>query len=278
MSGSDPARPLTAPGAAAAANDGDVLPAGVLRFREFEVRPGTRTLLLRGNVVPIGSRAFDLLVVLLAARGQLVATDAIFAHVWPSTIVEQSNLRFQMATLRKALGPHRDAIKTIPGRGYMLVDDRQAPGPRPGSATPALTISRSPADRPTVVVIDDDIGTREALTGLLRSVGMAVEPFGSVGAFLERASTVEPGCLILDVWMPGQSGLDFQVELVRRGRRPPIIFISGHADVPMSVQAMKAGAVEFLTKPVRHQDLLDAVRQAIDRPAGHREAVAEAFG
>lgn len=233
----------------------------VLRFRDFEVHPGTRILLHGDATVAIGSRAFDLLVVLLAARGRLVGINEIVAHVWPSTIVEQSNLRFQMATLRKALGADRDVIKTVPGRGYMLVDDRQ-----PAAIVAAPPARRAP-DQPTIVVIDDDMATREALTGLLRSAGMAVEPYASVGAFVGRASTVEPDCLILDVWMPGQSGLAFQADLMKLGQRPPIIFISGHADVPMSVQAMKAGAIEFLTKPVRHQDLLDAIRQAINEPA-----------
>jgi len=117
--------------------------------------------------------------------------------------------------------------------------------------------------RPTVVVIDDDRDIREALEGLLRSVGLRVELFVSVQEFLDGARLDVPGCLVLDVRLPGRSGLDFQDELAKANLHLPVIFISGHADVPMSVRAMKAGAVEFLTKPVRDQDLLDAIHLAV---------------
>src|SRR5947208_2268201 len=108
----------------------------------------------------------------------------------------------------------------------------------------------------TVAVIDDDPDIREALRGLLRSVGLGVELFASVHEFLSAARPDLPGCLILDVRLPGRSGLDLQDELAKANMRLPVIFITGHADVPMSVRAMKAGAVEFLTKPLREQDLL----------------------
>jgi RNA polymerase sigma factor (sigma-70 family) len=125
--------------------------------------------------------------------------------------------------------------------------------------------------RPTVIVIDDDQDIREALQGLLRSVGLGVELFGSVQEFLDRARPDVPGCLVLDVRLPGRSGLDFHDDLVKANIHLPVIFISGHADVPMSVRAMKAGAVEFLTKPVRHQDLLDAIQRAIERDRARRD-------
>ncbi|MER8886641.1 response regulator transcription factor [Mesorhizobium sp. M0663] len=124
--------------------------------------------------------------------------------------------------------------------------------------------------RPTVFVIDDDESIREALNELFQSIGLRVELFASVQAFLADDQPDRPGCLVLDVRLPGQSGLDFQDFLVREGVRLPIIFISGHADVPMAVRAMKAGAVEFLPKPVRSQDLLDAVHLAIERDQAHR--------
>jgi FixJ family two-component response regulator len=124
--------------------------------------------------------------------------------------------------------------------------------------------------RPVVVVIDDDADVREALGGLFRSVGLNVDPFGSVAAFQEAARPDRPGCMVLDVRLPGKSGLEFQEELVRASVRSPIVFISGHADVAMCARAMKAGAVEFLTKPVRDQDLLDAVQAAIERDAQTR--------
>jgi FixJ family two-component response regulator len=126
-------------------------------------------------------------------------------------------------------------------------------------------------DWPIVVVIDDDFEIREALQGLLRSIGLRVELFGSAQEFLDRALADVPGCLVLDVRLPGRSGLDLYEDMVRANIRLPVIFISGYADVPMSVRAMKAGAVEFLTKPVRHQDLLDAIQWAIDHDRARRD-------
>ena len=133
-----------------------------------------------------------------------------------------------------------------------------------------MTVSDDEA-RPTVVVIDDDQDIREALQGLLRSVGLRVELFASVPEFLDGTRPDRPGCLVLDVRLPGRSGLDFHDDLVKAKVHLPVIFISGHADVPMSVRAMKSGAVEFLTKPVRHQDLLDAIQRAIGRDRARRD-------
>jgi FixJ family two-component response regulator len=124
-----------------------------------------------------------------------------------------------------------------------------------------------------VVVVDDDLDIREALEGLLRSVGLRVELFASAQEFLDHPFPGRPACLVLDVRLPGRSGLDFHDDLVKRNMHLPVIFISGHADVPMSVRAMKAGAVEFLTKPVRHQDLLDAIQLAIERDRAQRDDV-----
>jgi len=125
--------------------------------------------------------------------------------------------------------------------------------------------------QPTVMVIDDDRDIREALQGLLRSVGLRVELFASVQEFLDSGQLSRPGCLVLDVRLPGRSGLDFHDDLVSANVHLPVVFISGHADVQMSVRAMKAGAIEFLTKPVRHQDLLDAIQRAILYDGAHRE-------
>jgi len=124
---------------------------------------------------------------------------------------------------------------------------------------------------PTVVVIDDDEEIREGLQGLLGSVGLRVELFASVQEFLGSGRPDCPGCLVLDVRLPGRSGLDFHDDLARTNVRMPVIFISGHADVPMSVRAMKAGAVEFLTKPVRDQDLLDAIQLALAGDRARRD-------
>jgi FixJ family two-component response regulator len=117
----------------------------------------------------------------------------------------------------------------------------------------------------TIIVIDDDPEIREALGSLLRSVGFAVNLLASVGDFLRSGRPDGPTCLVLDVRLPGQSGLDFQLALSRENIQLPIVFITGHGDIPMSVQAMKGGAVEFLTKPFRDQDLLDAVHVGLAR-------------
>ena len=116
-----------------------------------------------------------------------------------------------------------------------------------------------------VFVIDDDESMREALKSLIRSVGLSVETFASAHEFLQSRRPDIPACLILDVRMPGLSGLDLQRDLTEANIHIPIIFITGHGDIPMSVRAMKAGAVEFLTKPFRDQDLLDAIQQALER-------------
>jgi len=118
---------------------------------------------------------------------------------------------------------------------------------------------------PTVFVIDDDDLVRAAIHGMLKSVGLRSETFGTPQEFLRSKRPDGPSCLVLDVRLPGVSGLDFQRELSNAGIRTPIIFITGHGDIPMTVKAMKSGAVEFLTKPFRDQDLLDAIYQALDR-------------
>jgi FixJ family two-component response regulator len=118
---------------------------------------------------------------------------------------------------------------------------------------------------PIIIVVDDDPGIREALGSLLRSVGLQVRLLASVPEFLETGRPAGPTCLVLDVRLPGRSGLDFQRELVAAEIELPIIFITGHGDIPMSVQAMKGGAIEFLTKPFRDQDLLDAIQLGLDK-------------
>lgn len=128
---------------------------------------------------------------------------------------------------------------------------------------------------PVVYIVDDDEGVRLALSSLFRSVGLAARMFESAREFLNARFANVPSCLVLDVRLPGLSGLDLQQELADRDTQIPIIFVTGHADVPMSVQAMKAGAVEFLTKPVRDQDLLDAVHNAVDRDRAARQLRAD---
>ncbi len=129
----------------------------------------------------------------------------------------------------------------------------------------------TPANSSTVFVIDDDDLVRASIQGLLKSVGLRSETFGAAREFLGSKRPDGPSCLVLDVRLPGVNGLDFQRDLADAGIRIPIIFITGHGDIPMSVRAMKSGAVEFLTKPFRDQDLLDAIYQALDRDRAARE-------
>lgn len=126
-------------------------------------------------------------------------------------------------------------------------------------------------EEPIVFVVDDDAAARSAIESLLHSVGLRVETFGSAAEFLERPDAGGPCCLVLDVRLPGMSGLEFQRHLAARNVAIPIIFITGHGDIPMSVEAMKAGALEFLTKPFRGQILLDAIHKAIEQDRAARQ-------
>ena len=133
----------------------------------------------------------------------------------------------------------------------------------------------TPAGAPTVFVIDDDADMRAAIRGLLKSVGLRSETFGAAEEFLGNKRPDGPSCLVLDVSLPGVNGLDFQRELADAGVQIPIIFITGHGDIPMSVKAMKSGAVEFLPKPFLDEDLLDAIHQALDRDRAIRQKQSE---
>ena len=141
-----------------------------------------------------------------------------------------------------------------------------------------------PEANSTVLIIDDDPDLRASVARLLRSVGLNARPFATISDFLASAPPDGPACLVLDVRFPDQSGLDLQRELAAAGRNLPIIFVTGHGDIPMSVQAMKSGAIEFLTKPFRDQDLLDAIQLGIARDRVRREsdlalvALRERFG
>ena len=127
-------------------------------------------------------------------------------------------------------------------------------------------------ETPIVLVVDDDPEVRDALSSLFRSVGLEPRGFGSTAEFLQQQLPDAPCCLVLDIRLPGVGGLDFQAQLANANIHVPIIMITGHGDIPMSVRAMKAGAVDFLTKPFRHQDMLDAVAQAIERDRKRRDS------
>jgi FixJ family two-component response regulator len=133
-------------------------------------------------------------------------------------------------------------------------------------------VPKSPGERPVVFVVDDDQSVREAIAGLIRSVGLRVETFASASEFLRQKPPTDPSCLVLDVGLPGLSGIDLQRELAAAHRPFSIIFITGQGDIPTTVRAMKAGAVEFLTKPFNDQELLNAIEQAL---AGDRKALAQ---
>jgi FixJ family two-component response regulator len=135
-----------------------------------------------------------------------------------------------------------------------------------------------PEDTLTVFIIDDDAGMRAAIQGLLKSVGLRSEAFGTAEEFLHSRRPDGPACLVLDVSLPGINGLDFQRELTDAGIRIPIIFITGHGDIPMTVKAMKSGAVEFLTKPFLDRDLLDAISQALTRDRLSRQQQSDLAG
>jgi FixJ family two-component response regulator len=138
--------------------------------------------------------------------------------------------------------------------------------------------SRGRGNEPLVLIVDDDLSIREAITDLLRSVSMQSMSFSTTADLLSAVIPDRPGCIVLDVRLPDLSGLDLQVQLQARDNRMPIVFLTGYGDIPMSVRAMKAGAADFLTKPVRDQDLLDAIFAAIERDILRRETEAERAG
>jgi len=140
------------------------------------------------------------------------------------------------------------------------------------STRPIQRSGATPDETPIVYIVDDDASLRSALSSLLRSVGLRVQQFGSAPEFLQGKLAETASCLVLDIRLPGVSGLDFQSELAKANIHLPIIFMTGHGDIPMSVRAMKAGAIDFLTKPFRDQDMLDAVMMAIERDRKRRDS------
>jgi len=247
----------------------------VFRFGGFAVAPTARYLCLDEKPVVVGSRAFDLLLALMAGRGTVLSKRELLERVWPDTVVEENCLRVHVAALRKALGHYSSAIRTVPGRGYVwtatievtTLEDAKAVSALPGAGA-VMTPCKTPALKQWAAVIDDDRGVREAVCSLIESVGMAARPFASIGDFLEHSESTEPACFVLDVRLPGRSGLDFLDDLMAQQVKIPTICISGYADVPMSVRAMKAGAREFLLKPLRHQDLIEAIQRLVPLEGG----------
>jgi len=153
-----------------------------------------------------------------------------------------------------------------------FIEDRGSRAPLGSIAKPGRTPGPAEEESPLVLLVDDDEEVRLALGELMQSVGLDAVCFGSARELLDSDLPDRPGCLVLDVRMPGSSGLDFQHHLASSGNAKPIVFVTGHGDIPMTVQAMKAGAVDFLTKPVRDQALLDAVKTGIERDLAQRAA------
>jgi FixJ family two-component response regulator len=156
-------------------------------------------------------------------------------------------------------------LRSRPARPKSILDRGESRGTVSTGRLESIPIMAGPQPNPIVFVVDDDASMRQALARLFRSVEQNVEVFGSTADLLRHNFPDAPSCLVLDVRLPGLSGLDFQEELARAGIAIPIIFMTGHGDIPMSVKAMKAGAVDFLTKPFRDQDMLDAVGLAIEK-------------
>lgn len=232
-----------------------------------------------GQMLRMGGRAFDILATLIRAKGNIVSKDALISQVWQDTVVENNNLEVHISHLRKLLGG-KDFIQTIPRRGYRLptldicaVQVSPLPAetmPLPDHP-PSVSQTCSP-DRPAMVfVIDDDASVRAALSRLLRAEDIPHALFDSAEDFLAASLPCRPACLLLDVGLPAATGLELQAELTRRGQPWPIVFMTGAGTIPMSVQAIKAGASEFLTKPFDDEQLLTTLRTAMQQAHEKRE-------
>lgn len=240
-----------------------------IRFHDFELQPARRRLMCEGRPIGLSERGFDLLLDLVSKSGSLVSNQELKTRLWPHALPEESVdeclLWLEIAAVRQALGPAQHLLRTVPGRGYVF-DAAETVLPGDVAWPPRSDKGREPGHdtRRKVVVIDDDQGICEALRGLLRSAGLRVDCYGSVSQFVASERSSLPGCLVLDVRLPGQSGLDFLEDLAKAEMVVPVIVMTGYADVPMTVRAMKAGAIEFLIKPVLPQRLLNAIQFAIE--------------
>jgi FixJ family two-component response regulator/DNA-binding winged helix-turn-helix (wHTH) protein len=257
-----------------------------LEFGQFRLLERERSLYKNGKLCKIGGREFDLLLTLACRPGEVVRKTDLMQAVWPNTCVEHGNLRSQMCNLRETLGEDAAVIKTVPGRGYILsvavkpiksqteaADDQNHMSANCTHETRSTAGAERIHDNDVVAVIDDDKNVRESLEELFLSVGIKTATFASVRDYIQAYSAMQPACFVIDVMMPHQTGLEFLDTLKQKYHRTRAIFISGHADVRMSVRAMKAGAVDFFTKPVDCEQLLVAVQSAISAPAGKNAEV-----
>lgn len=232
-------------------------PSRIVRFANVVVLPRARRLLVEGAAVALGSRAFEILLALIESPGEILSKTEIMSRVWPTTCVEECNLRFQISELRRALGSSRDLVRTIPGRGYVFVGESEE-----AELTVCPENDTAPDTAPTVVLIDNDPESALVVSRLLRALKVHLRHYGSVEEFRSASQMNGIACIVLDVWLPGRNGFDLLAEIEESGTHIPLIFVSS-ADVPTAVRAMKGGATDFLQKPIRQLDLVDALRPAI---------------
>ena len=240
----------------------------MIRIGNAQVSLERREAFVDGKPVLLGGRAFEVLATLIKAKGRVVDKDELFSQVWAGTVVEDNNLQVQVSLLRKAFGD-RGLIQTVPRRGYRLAAEisLELPGKAAGksplcAAAETVELFDEHLNVP-VLVVDDDPSVRTALGRLLRSQDIPHHLFASAEALFEARLETPYACLLLDMHLPDTSGLEVQDALRRLALPWPIVFMTGFGTIPMTVQAMRAGAVEFLTKPFDEDQmltLLQAVR------------------
>lgn len=233
----------------------------MIRIGNAQVSLERREVFLDGKPILLGGRAFEVLATLIKAKGRVVGKDELFSQVWAGTVVEDNNLQVQVSLLRKAFGD-RGLIQTVSRRGYRLAAEIsldvpcQAPGHLLlGAGADMFEPLEDRANVP-VLVVDDDPSVRTALGRLLRSQDIPHHLFASAEALFEARLETPCACLLLDMHLPDTTGLEVQHALRQLGLPWPIVFMTGFGTIPMTVQAMRAGAVEFLTKPFDEDQLL----------------------
>lgn len=233
----------------------------MIRLGNATVSLERREAYLDGQPLRLGGRAFEILAALIRAKGHIVDKDDLISCVWPDTVVEENNLQVQISMLRKLFGS-KEIIQTVPRRGYRLsaqIDIEETPLPRNEIILPCTSGSSVDVSEVMVFIIDDDASIRGALSRLLRAEDIPHTLFGSAEEFLNARWDSPYACVLLDINLPNKSGLDLQAALLRVKAPWPIIFMTGHGTIQMTVQAMKAGATEFLTKPFNDDHLLEVL-------------------
>ncbi|TVT86026.1 response regulator [Pseudomonas sp. H3(2019)] len=241
----------------------------MIRLGQATISLERREAFLDGQPLRVGGRAFEILSVLMLADGRIVSKDELINQVWPDIVVEENNLQVQISSLRKLLGK-KEIIQTIPRRGYRLLKDSEPKLPVFNALVSAPILAQPPpveAQHVPVLIVDDEACVRTALSRLLRAENIEHRIFQSAEELLDAEIANGPACLLLDVSLPEATGLQLQAALTERGHPWPVIFMTGHGTIPMSVQAMKAGAVEFLTKPFDDDELLNILRTTRQRAA-----------